>query len=240
MNWQKTDRGRRPPLLSSPWKFMATVFFRRSQGIYFLAGVLWLSSVGSSTCRADRLPVLFSQPNPASSNGIGGVSTGNKEQNGHAQPPSRPHLAQWLRQHQNMTLQQQERALRNEPGFDRLPQRHQQRLLNRLQQLNAMPPRQRERTLQRMEALEKLTPQQRRQVHSVMQEVGGLPPQRQRMMRKAFHDLSQLPQEQREAILGSPQFKDQFSDRERQILGTLMSVQPYLPVQGPGVEYGGK
>jgi hypothetical protein len=152
------------------------------------------------------------------------------------------HLPQWFRQHENMPPLDQERALRSEPGFDRLSPREQQRLYRRLQQLNTMPPVRRERTLQRMEALEKLSPQQRQQVRQVMRQVTQMPDDRRRMMRKAFRNLTQLPPEQRQAILDSPQFKDQFSDQERQMLSTLMSVQPYSPEQrpDPGVNYGGK
>ncbi len=162
-------------------------------------------------------------------------------QMGGTQARRQQHLPQWFRQHQNLSPQAQERALRNEPGFDRLPPREQQRLFNRLQQLNAMPPERRERTLQRMEALERLSPEQRQQVRSAMQQVTQMPADRQRMMHKAFRDLSQLPPEQRQAVLNSSQFKNQFSDNERQTLGTLMSVQPYSPpAVNSGVEYGGK
>lgn len=152
------------------------------------------------------------------------------------------HLPQWFRQHQNLPPQAQERALRNEPGFNRLPPRQQQRLFNRLQQLNAMPSGRRERTLQRMEAMEKLSHGQRQQVRSTMRQVTQMPEDRRRMMHKAFRDLTQLPPEQRQSILESPQFKRQFSDQERQMLGTLMSVQPYSPEQRPaaGVKYGEK
>jgi len=170
----------------------------------------------------------------------GGDRSGGAAKSSGVQQKPQPHLGQWLRLHKNMTLEQQEKALRDEPGFSRLPVPQQQRLMNRLQQLDAMPPQQRERTLQRMEALEKLSPEQRQQLHSAMQDVARLPEQRQRMMHKAFQDLSQLPSEQRQAILESSQFKGQFSDSERQILSTLMSVQPYLPQQRQGVEYGGK
>ncbi len=152
------------------------------------------------------------------------------------------HLPQWFRQHQYLPPQAQERALRKEPGFNRLPPAKQQRLLNRLRQLDSMPPLKRERTLQWMESLERLSPEQRQQVRSAMQQVTMMPPDRRRMMHKAFRDLSQMPREQRWAILNSPQFRAEFSDWERQTLGTLLSVQPYTPAprSGPGLAYGGR
>ena len=141
----------------------------------------------------------------------------------------RQHLPQWFRNHENMSLQEQQRALRAEPGFDHLPAAEQQRLYQRLQQLDAMPPERRARTLARMEALERMSPEQRQRVRSAMQQVTTMPPDRQRMMRKAFRDLSGLPPAQRNAMLKSSELRQQFSDQERQTLGVLLTMQPYRP-----------
>ena len=227
-------------------------FFSRASLLKtFLVGATWLllAACGSGWARssphvrmqgaANYESVDWARPR-AIAWGPGGARFGN--QRGQQQQRSQQHLPQWFRQHQNMPPQAQERALRNEPGFNRLAPREQQRLVDRLHQLDAMPPGQRQRTLQRMEAFEKLSPEQRQQIHNVMQQVSQLPIDRRRMMHKAFRDLSQLPPEQRQAIMNSPQFKNQFSEHERQIMGSLMNVQPYLPLQRPGdgVEYGGK
>lgn len=240
MNWQTGNREARTPWLG-PARKGWRIAVSRQRGLCSchpaLLGIVVVAlCVPSFARRSSASPELaISGPNAASGSSLGG-----EKGSAHSQPSSRPHLAQWLNEHRDMPLNEQERALRNEPGFGRLPVARQQRLLKRLQQLNAMPRQQRARTLQRMEALEKLSPQQREQLRQVVREVGGMPQPRQRMMHKAFHDLSQLPPEQRDAVLDSPQFKSQFSDRERQILGTLMSVQPYQPAQAPNVEYGGK
>lgn len=238
MKWTKTDRERRRPMVRLPWNPMNAAHLRRGLGLSLTALLLLFFLSASSACHAEHIPTPFFQS--AGVRGSGTVPAGTNGQRGRPQPPSRPHLAQWLRQHQNMSPQQQQRALRDEPGFNRLPPQRQQRLLKRLQQVDAMPPLQRERTLERIEALEKLSPQERAQVHNAMQEVGSLPPQRQRMMHRAFHELSQLPPEQRESALHSPPFRGEFSDRERQILTTLIKVQPYVPVNRPNVAYGAK
>ena len=153
-----------------------------------------------------------------------------------------PHLGIWLQRHQNLSPQQQERALQSEPGFTQLPPETQQRLLNRLQQLNRMPPAQRQRTLDRIEAMERLTPQMRQQVRASFQEFRSLPPDRQRMVRKAFRDLREYPPEQRTAMMNSPKFAAQFSPQERSILGSILAIEPYQAVHGPrpdnGLEYG--
>jgi Protein of unknown function (DUF3106) len=145
--------------------------------------------------------------------------------------PEREHLGQWLRQHQNMSLAEQERALRTEPGFNRLPPARQQRLLERLQQLDAMPPGRRERMLERLETWERLSPEQRQQVRAGIIEVHQMPFDRQMMMHRAVRDLSEFPESQRGEILNSPEFRRHYSDYERQVLATLMMAQPYEPLR---------
>ncbi len=159
-----------------------------------------------------------------------------------APPQRQEHLPQWFRQHQYLSPQAQEHALRNEPGFNRLQPAKQQRLLNRLRQLDAMPPLERERTLQRMEAMERLSPDQRQEVRSAMQQVTMMPPERRMMVRKAFRDLSQMSPRERWAMLNSARFRAQFSNWERQMLSTLLSVQPYAlaPPPGRGLSYSGR
>ena len=144
---------------------------------------------------------------------------------------ARQHLGSWLRQHQNMPLAAQERALRNEPGFNRLPPATQQRLFSRLQQLNAMPPAQRELTLERLETWERLSPAQRQQVRNGIQQVHQMPPGRRQMMRTAIRDLSEFPPSQRQSVLNSPDFLHRYSPHERQILGNIMMAQPYTPLR---------
>jgi hypothetical protein len=148
------------------------------------------------------------------------------------------HLGTWLERHGNLTPEQQEKALRSEPGFSRLAPEQQQRLLGRLQQLNRMPPNQRQRTVDHIEAMEHLTPEMRQQVRASFQEFHTLPEDRQRMMKKAFRDLREYPPEQRQAMMNSGQFQAQFSPQERNILGNLLAVEPYHPAHGAGLDNG--
>jgi Protein of unknown function (DUF3106) len=165
------------------------------------------------------------------------------QQGGHPRfENNQPHLGTWLQRHQNLSPEQQEKALQSEPGFSRLPPETQQRLLNRLQQLNRMPPDQRQRTVDHIEAMEHLTPQMRQQVRASFQDFRSLPPDRQRMVSKAFRDLRAYPPEQRSAMMNSPKFQARFSPQERSILGNILAVEPYHAVRGPrpddGLEYG--
>ncbi len=156
----------------------------------------------------------------------------------HFENNQQPHLGIWLQRHENLSPEQQERALQSEPGFNRLSPEMQQRLLNRLQQLNKMPPGQRQRTVDHIEAMELLTPQMRQQVRASFLEFRSLPPDRQRLMRKAFRDLREYPPEQRQAMMHSGQFQAQFTPQERSILGNILAVEPYHAVRGPGVDNG--
>ncbi len=145
------------------------------------------------------------------------------------------HLDQWMQQHSNMSLADQQKALDREPGFSSLPPDVQQRYHNRLAQLNAMPPAQRERWLARTEAMERLNPAERQQVRGAMQQLGALPEDRRRLVARAFRDLREMPPEQRQTILNSDRFRGQFSDQERSTLSNLLRVEPYLPTEHPEV-----
>jgi hypothetical protein len=139
------------------------------------------------------------------------------------------HLNQWMQQHHNMSPQDQERALRKEPGFNQLPQQTQQRMMQRLDRLNSMPPEQRERVLQRGEVMERMSPQQRMQVRGAMGQLSSLPDDRRRAVARSWRELRGLPAAQQNQILNSPQYRQQFSDEERGTLGNLLSVSPLLP-----------
>jgi hypothetical protein len=145
----------------------------------------------------------------------------------------REHLNQWLQQHQDLPLAEQEKALSEEPGFNRLPPAMQDRMRERLRQLNAMPPQERQRYLNRIEAMERLTPQQRQDVRGAILRFGSLPPDRRRLVGKAFRDMREMPPQQRRALLNSRRFHGQFSDHERDVLNHLLAVEPYLPPPHP-------
>jgi hypothetical protein len=139
------------------------------------------------------------------------------------------HLGQWMEQHRGMNPQQQQRALRNEPGFNQLPGPMQQRMMQRLDRLNSMPPQQRERMLRQGEAMERMSPQQRGDVRNAMGQLSLLPLERRRAVARSFRELRSMPVPERNALLNSPQFRQQFTDEERGTLGNLLAVGPLLP-----------
>ncbi len=144
-------------------------------------------------------------------------------------PPRGAHLGQWMQQHGTLSAADQQRALRNEPGFNQLPAQTQQRMMDRLNRLNNMPEPQREHVIARGEELEKMSPQQRGDVRNAMGQLSSLPQDRRRAVAKSFRDLRGMPVADRNALLNSPQYREQFSDEERGTLGNLLAVSPLLP-----------
>lgn len=142
------------------------------------------------------------------------------------------HLGEWLDRHRNMPIDQQLKALDNEPGFRELPAQTQQRMRDQLVKLNNMPAAARNQRIAENEALERLSEPQRQQamntIGQLTQQVGSLPQDRQRAVKRAFRDLRTLPPNQRQQYMNSPTYRAQFSDQERNLLGRLMTVEPYL------------
>ena len=141
--------------------------------------------------------------------------------------PGQQHLPEWLNSHQNMSPQEQEDALRHEPGFRNLPADQQQRLVNRLHTLDQKTPEQRQRLLERNEMFERLSPERRQEVRGAGQALGQMSPERQQAVRHAFHQLRQMPPDERQRMLNSGAYASQFSPQERTVLGNLLSIEPY-------------
>ena len=147
-----------------------------------------------------------------------------------AQPSGgQPHLQRWLENHKNLSPEEQQRALQNEPGFRELTPQAQRQALENLRILNNMPAQQRERMLDRNEMLERMTPQQREQYRGAVQQLRVAPQPRQRLMAKAILDLRMMPPGQREQVIDSPAFAAQFSEGERSTIRTVLTGEPYSP-----------
>ncbi|MFC5865236.1 DUF3106 domain-containing protein [Acidicapsa dinghuensis] len=139
------------------------------------------------------------------------------------------HLPEWMAQHQNLPIGQQDRLLRQEPGFNRLSPGDQQRQIQELHRLNQMPEAQRERRLGRAEAFERLSPGEQMQVRQSAREEQNLSPDRRAVIRRAFQDLRGVPMDQRQIILNSARYSATFSPQERGILSNLLRIEPYQP-----------
>jgi uncharacterized protein DUF3106 len=150
-------------------------------------------------------------------------------------PPARPlqqgHAGDWLRQHKNMPLNEQQRALQNDPQFRHLTPEQQQQLQQRLQHFSGLPPQQQQRMLNRMETWEHLTPEQKDQARQVFGQLRQLPPDRRRMVTSAVRDLRTMPPAQRDQIIDSDRFKGMFSPQERETIRGAARL-PLAPPEG--------
>lgn len=147
--------------------------------------------------------------------------------------PGREHLPEWYQNHRHMTFQQQERALRRQPGFNRLHPEQRQRILNRLHYLDSQPPAVRRRMMARNEAFERLSPERRQEVRAAAQAFQHMPQSRKQQLGRAFHILRTLPPNERTVILHSARFQAEYSPRERHILSNLLSIEPWQPQPPP-------
>jgi len=184
-------------------------------------------------------PQAVYRPGPPPSNSIGNSGTLQRPayppaaRPGNAYPGYAPpgHLQDWLNQHRNLPLQDQERLLRNDPAFNRQPPAQQQRQMLQLRQLNQMPDQQRQLRLARNEMLERLSPQQRMNLNDASRRFATMPAERKQLMNRAFQDLRSVPPDQRQTVLNSARFQNQFSPDERDILSNFLRVEPYQPPQ---------
>lgn len=92
-----------------------------------------------------------------------------------------------------------------------------------------MNPDQRQRWIGRNENMERLSPDRRQAVRNSVQEYTNMDPGRKDLVRGAYHVLRDMPPAQREHVLNSPAYRSMYSDREREILGNMLSVEPYHP-----------
>jgi hypothetical protein len=160
----------------------------------------------------------------------GGRQTLTGAQPGNArQPYGGPHLQDWLSRNQNVPVQDQERQLRNDPSFKRLPQADQQRLTQQLRSVDRMTEQQRDRRLARNEMLERLSPEERMSINRSGRAWSALPSDRQLQMRRAFQDLRGVPLDQRQTVLNSARYQNMFTPQERGILSDFLRAEPYEP-----------
>ncbi len=136
------------------------------------------------------------------------------------------HGGDWLRKMHNLPADQQERALQNDPEFQRLSPEAQARLRERLRQFNKLSPEQRERMLNRWEQFEHLTPEQQQQARRLHQRMRELPEARRRMMYRALQHLRDMPAGERQRVLASDRFRNMFSDEERNLLRGMAEMGP--------------
>jgi Protein of unknown function (DUF3106) len=153
------------------------------------------------------------------------------------QPPEQGHHSgQWLNQHRNLPLEQQKRALQNDPQFKRLTPDRQQKFEQRLQRFDSLPADRQQQVLRRMETWEHLTPQQKQQFRSFDSQYKSLAPERRQAVRNAIETLRAMPPQARQQEIESGRFS-QFSPQERQVLNDAARL-PLAPSQSTAPQSG--
>jgi Protein of unknown function (DUF3106) len=133
-----------------------------------------------------------------------------------------PKPGKWLSEHLNLSPEQRQKELSNDPEFRQLNPQQQEHLQQRLNQFNSLPPEQQRRTLKRMQAMESL-PQDRQEIlRNSLQQLRQLPDDRRRTVRRAWLGLRQMPPDQQEQTLNSDRFRQTFNDQERSTLKGLL------------------
>jgi len=137
-----------------------------------------------------------------------------------------PHRGEWLRQHQNQSPAEQEKALRSDPAFKQLPPERQQQLLDRLRSFNSLPPEQRQKILDNMDAFGHLPQAQQQQWRILYGQMQSLPQDRRVAVRQAARRLRGMDPAERERVLSSPQFQQRFSAEEQNLVRGLAQFEP--------------
>jgi DNA-directed RNA polymerase subunit F len=138
-----------------------------------------------------------------------------------------PHRGDWLRKYSGMSPNQQEQQLQHDPSFRSLPQEKQEQLMNRLREFNSRPPEQKQQILNRMETFEHMTPQQQQQARSLFNRYRTMPEDQRNKVSQAYRRLRGMPPAARNDLLNSDEFKNQFSDDQRDLLRGMTDL--YLP-----------
>lgn len=193
-------------------------------GILFLSGLLGLAALAQKPGEHFRPSVQAGQPKDS------GQPRNPNHANKGAQQPNR-RMGDWLQNHKNLSPDQQEKLLENDPNFKRLPPERQAELKERLRRFNSLTPEQRERALNRMQWMASLTQEQRQDIREANQKLQGLPQERQMMVHKALRHLRQMDPQERQQVLASDRFKSTFSEQEQGILKQLSVINP--PEESP-------
>ena len=136
-----------------------------------------------------------------------------------------PHRGDWLRKYRSLPPSQQEQQLRRDPVFESLPPDKQNQLLERLRKFNSQPPQKQAQILKRMETFEHMTPQQQQAARSLFERYRNLPEDQKDKVSQAYRRLRGMPPSARNELLNSDEFKNNFSDDERDLLRGMAELR---------------
>ena len=177
-------------------------------------------------------PPRPAQQAPASSPTVNGAPPASAQRSaGNYQPHLNgpgPHRGDWLRKYMALPPEQQEKQLEQDPSFRSLPSEKQNHLLDRLRNFNSQPPEKKAKILDRMETFEHMTPEQQTAARNLFQRYRSLPDDQRSKVSQAYRRLRGMPPQARNQLLSSDEFRNDFTDDERDLLRgmTDLNVEP--------------
>jgi hypothetical protein len=190
-----------------------------------------LASIMGLACAAALTSVERHFPSPQRHIVLQATPQKNSNQKTNANQKARPNhpaqrLGEWLELHKNLPLDQQEKALENDPNFKKMAPNRQNALRDRLRKFNSLTPDQRDLAIKRMNFWASLTKEQHEQVRDANQKLQTLPPDRRVALHKALRHLRRMDPQHRQQVMESDRFKTLFSDQEQGILKELAVINP--------------
>lgn len=143
-----------------------------------------------------------------------------------------PHRGDWLRKYGALPPAEQERQLQRDPDFRNLSPEKQSQLLNRLRKFNSQSPEKKAQILNRMETYEHMSPQQQQMANSLFERYRSLPEDHRDKVTQAYRRLRGMPPQARNQLLNSEEFRNNFTDNERDLLRGMTDLN-ITPAQGP-------
>jgi hypothetical protein len=161
-------------------------------------------------------PARQSSPSPTQNESPSQQTPGNSY-TFHPKGPG-PHRGDWLRKYMALPPAEQEQKLQNDPAFRSLSPDKQNHLLDRLRKFNSQPPEKKAQILNRMETFEHMTPEQQQTARSLYSRYRSLPNNQQAKISQAYRQLRGMPPSAREQLLNSDEYRNNFTDDERDLL----------------------
>ena len=182
-------------------------FLRQSATVVLLAGALCLPGIAA--------PQKSNQNRARNEHDRERMPAGRVQNNA-------PRPGKWLSEHLNLSPEQRQKELSNDPEFKQLNPQQQQHLQQRLNQFNNLPPEQQKRTVKRMQIFEALPQERQDLLRNSLQQLRQLPDDRRRTVRRAWLGLRQMPPDQQEQTMNSDRYRSTFNDQERATLKGLL------------------
>ena len=121
---------------------------------------------------------------------------------------------------------EQRNFMEHNPRFLRLPPRQQEHIRRRLADYNSLAPARREAQRERFELFGQLTPEQQDRARELYRQWNQFPPARRQQLRQGFRELREAAPEERQRRLEGEEFRNRYTENERQVLHGLADLLP--------------